>query len=134
VASEIRAGFDYGRLRRALREELRDKAASPAKITSPSPNKPYYTDWVPLSDYGSTGFLVYTPDGDPLAIQVEFSDGEYSGDLIGFTLSSTDYQVGKWNSILLPEFACAGGSVRLRITTGPTPPSAIKVNVFRRRL
>jgi hypothetical protein len=121
-----------GDMAKALKEELTSKYATSNKITSPSPNTTYYSDWVDLSERGSTGFLIYSDAGDPLTVQVELNDGEYSGDLAGYAISSTNYQVGKWNSMLIPEFSCIGGKVRLRITTGAVAPGVIKVVSFRR--
>jgi hypothetical protein len=105
-----------------------------SKVVSPSPGATYYSDWVDLGGHGSVGFLVYSDSGNPLAVQVEYSDGEYSGDLVGYAIPSSSYQVGKWNSILVPEFACTGGRVRLRVSTGAVAPTVVKVVVFRRGL
>jgi hypothetical protein len=120
--------------RAILRSELTSKYTVSNKITSPSSNSTYHSDWVNLAERGSTGFLIYSDAGDPLAVQVEYSDGEYSGDLVGYSIAAANYQVGKWNSILISEFACVGGMVRLRVTTGATAPSAIKIVIFRRGL
>ena len=112
-----------------LKKALRKKTVIRRVVESPEASKSYYlpeTGWIDLSSYGVTGFLIYSPDGDPLSCQVELSDGEDSGDLVGYAIQASDYVVGAWNSIIMPE-ALALNKIRLRVTTGSTPPTKIKM-------
>ncbi len=108
-----------------LREELRRKTVVRGVIMSPSPNTTYYTDVVDLSEGGEWSLFVYTPDGDSLSIQIELSDdGTEFKDLVGYAITTTDYVVGKWNSISEHKFGF--GLLRARISTGATAPTRIK--------
>jgi hypothetical protein len=120
--------IDYGRLRQISLE-----AAGKAKniirrtVTSPMANTIYYLPEDGFIDAKEiAGFLVYTPDGDPLTMEVDMSDGEETRVLAGYSISPSDYVVGMWNSIVVTE---AGGLylLRLKVMTGSTPPSYIKI-------
>jgi len=116
-------------------EAARRKVAYTRAITAPSPNTAYYLpaepDWIDLTEHSYLGFLVYTPDGDALTLQLQFSDGEDIGDLVGFALPSANYVIGSWNNIFVPEGAGLG-RIRLKATTGAVAPSRIKLIAFAR--
>ena len=116
-------------LRSILREELRLKTINRRLISTPLANTSYYlpeTGWIDLSTYSHIGFLVYTPNGSPITLQIEASDGEDAGDLVGYAIPPDNYVVGAWNSIIAPE-AAGLLMVRLRATTGPTAPTRLKM-------
>jgi hypothetical protein len=108
-----------------IREELRRKNSVKGVIESPSPNTSYNTDSIDLGESGSWSLFVYSPDGSPLTVQIEMSDdGVTFKDLVGYTISSSDYSVDMWNNISEHKFGF--GWIRARITTGATAPTRIK--------
>ncbi len=122
-------GQNVERIRKIIDEELREvlrrKTAVSGVIDSPAPNTNYYTDVIDLSEGGEWSLFVYTPDGGPLSIQIELSDdGTEFKDLVGYAITTTNYVVGKWNSISEHKFGF--GLLRARISTGATAPTKIK--------
>ena len=120
--------IDYGRLRQ-ISLEAAGKAKNIVRRTviSPMANTIYYLPEDGFIDAKEiVGFLVYTPDGDPLTMEVDMSDGEETRVLAGYSISSSDYVVGMWNSIVVTE-ASGLYLLRLKITTVATPPTNIKI-------
>jgi len=124
----ILGSIDYSRIRQIIQEAVgREKNIVRRTVTSPAASTTYYLPEDGFIDAKEiAGFLVYTTDGDPLTVQVEMSDGEEIRELAGYSISSSDYVVGKWNSIVVTE-ASGLYLLRLKITTGATPPTNIKI-------
>lgn len=108
----------------------------PLTRISPLPTSPFY---IPAPDFEGVSFLDVRPFGkmlveveadQPITVELENSPTGLTGDakaLAGYMIDSAVFDTARRNTIAMDGADAAVGFIRLKITTGATAPTFIKV-------